>query len=429
MSKNNFYINDDMMINNNKGMILEYNPIIDKLIMSNNNKHIWELYGGINLCDYLISNNNTCNTLYSLNQMAVKRNTEFYNFKGNNILEYGSPSTKQLLSFNITNYTNIKEPIYALSLSNNGNIELNNGKYLLHKEYFVADDYYSLLVENESKNLVLKSSTGEYKWALNKLITNRPYDASEIKIGESFKEGEMLYCGDYSIIILNGKLLYRNHKSKTSTEIKYSSNYSAYLYKIVVGTKSISFRDKNNEDIDILLTNNKSNNNSRLRCEKSSSHGIVWDNGDNQIFWKYTINDSSEPKSNAVWLYNKYYNKCLYTNGFKNEPITYEDCVDHNKYKWYFEKIDGNTYFISAAKHNLCMRAIKNRMTLGECDEKAILKYIKASKSIKSSNKCLSGIDDNDDPYSQYEVKLSSCNRHDEKQMWEFISDISDISN
>jgi len=90
--------------------------------------------------------------------------------------------------------------------------KLNSNQYTLHEEFFVSDEYYYLYENN--LNLVLKSNWGEYKWALNKEITNRDYDTNAIYIGQSFGEGEMLYYGDYSIIILNGKLLYRDHIPK-----------------------------------------------------------------------------------------------------------------------------------------------------------------------------------------------------------------------
>lgn len=116
------------------------------------------------------------------------------------------------------------------------------------------------------------SSTGEYKWAANKIISDRPYDASEIKIGKSFTEGEMIYCGDYSMIILNGKLLYRDHKKQTSTEIKYNSDLSTvYLKEILIGDNTIEFRDINNKVVFIRNSNRNPNKNSRLKCEKKYS--------------------------------------------------------------------------------------------------------------------------------------------------------------
>jgi len=68
--------------------------------------------------------------------------------------------------------------------------KLNSDQYTLHKEYFVSDEYYYLYENN--LNLVLKSNWGEYKWVLNKEITNRDYDKNAIYIGQSFGEGEML---------------------------------------------------------------------------------------------------------------------------------------------------------------------------------------------------------------------------------------------
>jgi hypothetical protein len=128
----------------------------------------------------------------------------------------------------MSKYININEPIFSLSITPQGNIELNNNKYIFHQEYYKADEYYYMYIEN--KNLILRSNTGEYKWAMNKTISNRPYDADEIKIGDSFKEGEMLYCGDYSVIILDGKLLYRDHKKTNINRNKlYFKQFSLFI--------------------------------------------------------------------------------------------------------------------------------------------------------------------------------------------------------
>jgi len=86
-----------------------------------------------------------------------------------------------------------------------------------------------------------------------------------MNIEQSFMEGEMIYCGDYSMIILNGKLLYWDHKKETSTEIKYTSNNSAYLYKIDIWSNDIIFKDKSNDAIDFISSTTRSGN-SKLRC-------------------------------------------------------------------------------------------------------------------------------------------------------------------
>ncbi|KAL6590423.1 hypothetical protein U3516DRAFT_806176 [Neocallimastix sp. 'constans'] len=170
-------------------------------------------------------------------------------------------------------------------------------------------------------------------------------------------EGEILCCNSYSLIILEGKLIYRNYVDSTEKVV-----YSVPNFRLT----SLAVTDRHN------------------------------------VLWKYSINNSPNSGSNAVFLYNKYYNKCLYAEPYTNEPITYEDCKDKNKYKWYYVNIDGNTYFKSASKENLCIRVNKNRIVLGNCDKNAIIKYIKTSKFIKRYDKCVSGIDDNDDLDSQY---------------------------
>ncbi|KAG4092778.1 hypothetical protein H8356DRAFT_1404565 [Neocallimastix lanati (nom. inval.)] len=170
-----------------------------------------KLYGSLSFCDYFISNNKTCNKMYSYNHRIIgsslpngnDKHTLYLHFY-NNTLDYINFNENTVSYFDINEYAKIKETIYLLSITDKGNIELNNGEYILHKEYYKADEYYYLYVSND--NLILRSSTGEYKWAANKTISNRPYDASEIGVGDSFKEGEMLYCGDYSVTILNDKL-------------------------------------------------------------------------------------------------------------------------------------------------------------------------------------------------------------------------------
>ncbi|KAG4085868.1 hypothetical protein H8356DRAFT_1374453 [Neocallimastix lanati (nom. inval.)] len=287
----NFYINNQLIIKNNKNMRLTYDGINDKLIIKNKTHTVWEIYGN-KPCNNLISNNDECNNIYSLNSFvalsnSIDKNNDLSKRNVNGVTNNLHLSSNLLLYnndkyyFNITKYLNLEEPLFSHSLNENGNIFVNNNKYILHEEYYKQDKYYELI--NIDDNLILKSSTGEYKWTL-KNIYNRPFNSSEIKIGDSFREGEMLYCGNYSMIILNGKLLYRDHKSKISTEIKYSKNNSSYLYKIVVGSNNISFKDKTDEDI-YNIYYNKISKNSKLYCDKNT-RSIVW-KIDNTIKWKY----------------------------------------------------------------------------------------------------------------------------------------------
>ena len=283
ISKNKFYINDSEIINGHQGMILEYNPVLDKLVMSDvTTKNIWELYGGIYTCDNFISNDNNCNTLYSVNQMAIMKEPVFYDFKGDSTLEYRSSTMDKKVSLDLKKYVKTTDPIYAITLANNGNIELNNGKYKLHEEYFKTEDYYYLYEKNG--NLIIKSNRGEYKWAANKKISNRSYDANAIYSGDSFEEGEMLYCGDYSMTILEGKLFYRDHKTKTETEIVLSNNPDNYLKSITLNENSIIFYSKEGRVIDYRMST-KSDSKSVLKCGNNRS--IVWNSGDGIALWSY----------------------------------------------------------------------------------------------------------------------------------------------
>lgn len=146
---------------------------------------------------------------------------------------------------------------------------------------------------------------------------------------------------------------------------------------------------------------------------KKSTRSIVWDDGYGNVKWSYPENVSPPTKSKPIWLYNKYYNKCLYAQKFTNEEITYEECSNAKGNKWYVEDINGNTKFKSVAKETLCMTVDNKRIVTGNCEnEKAAMKYIKVSKFIKNQSRCISGIDDRDDPKSQCYLTLSTCDRN-----------------
>ncbi|KAG4108358.1 hypothetical protein H8356DRAFT_918592 [Neocallimastix lanati (nom. inval.)] len=418
IKNNRFIMNNNIIVNNIPNMKLEYYSKPNALVLSNNTDIIWK-YPGYLDCNVLSSSNDECRDIYSLSPIYEKDGKIPWlqlSTQGMLYRRYGMP----LLDIN--SYLNTNEIIYSINLTKDGDILVNNN-LSLHREYYKPENSYSLELINNDLTLVLKSSRGEYKWC-NNYIFNRPLYSSTIHIGDSFQEGEMLYCNSYSLIILDGKLLYRNHINITEEVVFEIPN---------IRITSLSITDRNivllsDKKVQYVLTENlaKSNTNSFLSCG-FPDNSVYWDDGNGKVLWKYSINNSSNSKSDAIWLYNRYYNKCLYAE--LNEMITYEDCKNKDKYKWYYENIDGDTYFKSAYKENLCMRVNKNRIVLGNCDNNAVMKYIKTSKFIKRNDKCVSGIDDNDDLDSQFYVKLNNCDRHNKKQLWEFISDINDISN
>ena len=297
INNNNFYINDKLIIKNKEQMELKYKGELDRIELKANGQYLWELYGGFKQCDYIISNNTNCNILYTVNTLNAtyisptdNSPNGIINFYDNYLQYSENDDNNKANIFNILKYTNIDDSIYSLSITEKGNIELNNGQYTLHKEYYKPDEYYYLYVRN--KNLILRSNTGEYKWAANKIITNRAYDAGIIEIGDSFEEGEMIYCGDYSMIILDGKLFYRDHVSLTSTQVNLGKKTSNYLSTIVINDDNIAFFDKDNKLMFSKVSPYESNENSKLRCEKSN-RTIVWDNGEGKILWRYPENTTA----------------------------------------------------------------------------------------------------------------------------------------
>jgi len=432
IENNNLYIDNKMVINNNKDLEIIYDSTFDKLVANNNtHENIWEAYGE-KKCDKLISNDSNCNTLFSYSKLNTLNNQWFILFDNN--LYYNNINLNNTQEvFDINNYmkTTYKlfnnEPVYSLSLNEKGDIVLNDNKYILHKEYFTSDDYYYLYAHSD--NVILRSSTGEYKWALNKIISNRPYDANEIKIGESFKEGEMIYCGDYSMIILNGKLLYRDHKSKTSTEIKYSPNKSGYLYEIEIGINDINFKDKENNSLNHISSSNQSFN-SKLYCDKNT-RSIVWKIS-NTIKWRYpeiNSNNGDLQDKKYILLCSKYYNKCLYAANRIGSNVRYADYSKTLKnFKWYFEIINKKSYLKSAINDDICLIVDNDKLITGKCSEnmdKARISYNEPKNYIEyfnSSNKqykCISGIDDRNNRNSRQYLTLANCNKKDEKMIWE----------
>ncbi|ORX42952.1 hypothetical protein BCR36DRAFT_415805 [Piromyces finnis] len=333
-----FMINEDVIVNNVNNMKLEYDSIINLLLLSNSiDNYIWKYHGYI-AYDQLKSNNNVCNN-YDL--------------------------------------------IYTIKYKNeNGNIITNNNI-------------------NSDIKLVLKSSRGEYKWC-NIYIYNRPLYASKLYINDSFTKGEILYCNNYSLIILDSKLIYRDHVKLTEEVVYEIPNVN--LVELVITDRNLVLISDNKVQCELANRLSNRNINTFLSCN-FNDNSVYWDDSNGKVLWKYPKNElSTNTKANAVWLYIRYYDKYLYAEPY--EPITYEDCKNKEKYKWYFENIDID----------------------GNCDNNTIMKYIKTSKFIKSNDKCISGIDNNNDPDSQYYVKLISCDRHNEKQLWELISDIEDIN-
>jgi len=438
INKNVFYVNNYPIIKNSNQMKLEYRGEFDKLIITNSTHYVWDMYGGIVDCKYFISNDEKCNTLYTYNSMNITHtspiNAEYngiINFYRNTLQFNRYSDINEFGLFNMTEYTRINDPIYAFTLTNEGNIILNNNEYTLHKEYFKPDDYYYLYVKN--RNLILRSSTGEYKWAYNKSITNRSYDAKVIKIGDSFEENEMIYCGDYSMIILNGKLWYRNHKTKTSTEIKYSPNKSGYLYKIDIGSNSIVFLNKENKSINHITSPIESFD-SKLRCDMTT-HTIVWEIN-NTIQWRYPkINSSNssnstvvvEPQENKqyVLLFNRYYHRCLYAASKVGKNVRYEDCnKKSNNFKWYFEIFNKKSYLKSAINDNICLIVDEDKIITGKCNEnidKALISYYDPNNYIKFKNQCISGIENANDEDSFHYLTLTNCNKNNKKMIWEQI--------
>jgi len=118
----------------------------------------------------------------------------------------------------------------------------------------------------------------------------------------------------------------------------------------------------------------------------------------------------------VVWIYNEYLDMCLYLSDFVDEPVIYDYCDNTKSSKWYLCENDDGIYFKSVAYKDMCISSIKNKIVLSKCDENSVMKYIEASKFIKSKSKCLSVLDGEDDP--DY-LTLTNCDRNNKKLLFE----------
>ncbi|ORX43101.1 hypothetical protein BCR32DRAFT_308795 [Anaeromyces robustus] len=334
-----FVINESIIVNNVNNMKLEYDSKINSLLLSNNiGSYIWKYPGYIN-CDQLKSNNETCNTIYSLS--SINRNDHPWLQLLPNGKLYGSYFLELL---DIQHYLNTTDPIYSLKLNNLGDIVINDDKFL-HKEYYKSENYYLLeLINGNSKDYEL-INTIKYTNENGTIITNDninneitlPLYASKLYINDSFTKGEMLYCNNYSLIILDGKLIYRDHVKLTEEVVFEVPNVN--LVELIITNKSIVLMSDTKVQYELTNRLSKSNINTFLSCN-FDDNSVYWDDGNGKVLWKYPMNKSYNTKTVAILLYNRYYNKCLYPQTTLNERVTYEECDDSIENKWYLEKID-----------------------------------------------------------------------------------------
>jgi len=131
-----------------------------------------------------------------------------------------------------------------------------------------------------------------------------------------------------------------------------------------------------------------------------------------------TISTFSIPLSESVWIYNSYYNKCLYAPTEIDKKITYGDCDDSGYDQWVIpDTLNG--YFRSKANTNMCLRIkdIKSgKVLFGKCDKKATF-HITTYHSFQSkySNELCIGMKSDTEPY----IHMNTCNEQCSDQQWE----------
>eukprot|EP00833_Pecoramyces_ruminatium_P017325 jgi/Orpsp1_1/1191357/evm.model.d7180000085145.1 len=343
LSKTNLSINNAKIVDDiNKSVELVYNSDEDALILRDNfsNYPLWKYFGARD-CPYLKSNDLMCNSIYSLNSLFNSKNNN-NNWIGlfDNMLLFDDNT----YTLNLTSVYNVKssDPIYSIELTENGDLVSNDNKFVLHKEFFKKEDYYTLELfkpETYDKNiLVMKSSRGEYKWSTG-FIRNRPLYTNLLFSGDSFTEGEMLYCGTYSLILLEGKLIYRDHNTKEETVIE---KKHANIKKLEIKDFGMSVFDIYNEPYIIVSAKNDEDfKYGYLTCD-TRDKTVYYSDGKGGVKWSYPekiypidyISPLAEQPDKTVWLYNEELKKCIHAPKNEKENIVLGECDDREYDQW-----------------------------------------------------------------------------------------------
>ncbi|ORX86615.1 hypothetical protein BCR32DRAFT_240880 [Anaeromyces robustus] len=383
-------------IKNVPNMKIVYDGANDKLINYSNNNIVWELYGN-KTCNSIISNDNECNALYSVNSVKVNDdklhlvplglfiNTNYFNMT-DYILEkqYKDVNNQTLEKY----YYNV---IYSFKVTDSGSLIINDKITIFEDESKNLRKPYRLEIINN--NLYLRNSVDQFLWSTNNLYpSNRTINSNTIRNGEKLFDNERL---------------------------KYSSYLTLY--------------DNRNNAISPLYISNSKNKNMFIRCD-DKNNSIVLDDGNvtcnnnsnSQVwsFWDKNPSDIISAEAHTVLIYNKKLNKCLYSDSSRNTRPKINDCTNSDEAKWSIP-VSGDGFYRSFY-NDLCLYVTdinKGNIVMRECDSNSIILDINDSyngNSIVSplnEDKCLGLMNNNNN-----NANLSYCDKRKDDQYWEIIT-------
>jgi len=248
----------------------------------------------------------------------------------------------------------------------------------------------------------------------------------------------MLFCGDFSLNIQDGKLLFKDLVTKTETDVITLDD--KYIHSLTIGTKALMLYDDNKEPISSLNDNvNDDYPNGALKCDKKNKR-IYWDDGEGNELWSYPnlLNDMKitapkeikkivsttiDPKT-TYYIYNEATSQCLtYRHkitdfNYVYYIVTFDKCTNTPNSQWY---IDGN-YIVSVLRDN-CL-AIVNKTKLGAAGRTQVITEALYDRNfdididkgtICSADRCLKTGGD---------LPVDDLSKYDKYYQWSFLTSL-----
>ncbi|ORX75653.1 hypothetical protein BCR32DRAFT_249385 [Anaeromyces robustus] len=425
LTSNNMLINGIPFIKNIKNMRIYYDGEKDKIINKvNNEKIIWELYGS-KKCNQIISDNNECNILYTMNDIIINDITLHLVPLGLYINNNYIDMKKYIYEEDVEMKKFYYETIYSLKLTNEGSLILND-KITIFKDSNNLYPPYRLDIINN--NLYMRNSINQYLWSTSeKYPSGNSMIMNTIENGEKLYENEIFKCKNFSVEIYDGKIFY--NKNNKSVSMFNTYRYISYIY---LSPSYILIYDKYNDVVGALYDSKGKviNDKMFIKCDDINDNLVLDDvtcnnNSNSQVwsFWDKNPSDIISAEAHTVLIYNKKLNKCLYSDSSRNTRPKINDCTNSDEAKWSIP-VSGDGFYRSFY-NDLCLYVTdinKGNIVMRECDSNSIILDINDSyngNSIVSplnEDKCLGLMNNNNN-----NANLSNCDKSKNDQYWEMI--------
>jgi len=241
---------------------------------------------------------------------------------------------------------------------------------------------------------------------------------------------------------INSKPILKDCDDSYESQWYIPSNFTGPFYSVANTNRCLNIKDLNKGIIEVNYCNDS--NIFKYTVDgmiyspnygSSSSKCMSIDDNNNTIYYKSCIKSNNQiwslwdrnpskmlkQKTQIVWIYNRYLNKCIFRgNNYNGRPYYYE-CWNTNYDKWEIP-ISGDG-FIKNIEKGWCLNVYdidKGDIIMGECNNNSTIKDINSTYNKESiistlnENKCL-------DSYNSdiNTLVLNKCNKENIAQHWE----------